>query len=173
MSTSLVRPASPAAGSMRRAIPRAVPALALLASLAACSRGGGTEPATALGRLGTEGDVAGTWVYQLEDIRSVPMLGSGPIVADSLKLAGNGSGTWSLVTLDVLDGRTRQRTDIPLEWRFGNDTLRVTPTCEPRELCDPLPGWYGTFTQAGQLVLLPSFRTTQVVAPRVYERVPR
>jgi hypothetical protein len=169
MSTSLVRLVPPAPRRMLRA----ALALTLLASLAACSSGGGTEPVTTLGRFGTDGIIAGTWVYQLEDVRSVPMLGDGPIVADSLKLAASGSGTWSLVTLDVLDGRTHRRTDIPLEWRFANDTLRVSPTCEPRELCDPVPGWYGTFAEGGQLVLLPSFRAQQRIAPRIYERVRR
>jgi hypothetical protein len=151
---------------VRRARP-----LFLLGVAIACSSGGSTEPAARIGSLQRQAAVAGTWVYQYEDLRSEPMLAGGPIVADSLHLSANLVGRWALTWIDPVDRATRRSGAISLVWAVARDTLFVTPTCEPRELCDPIPGWYGTFAPDGRLVLLPSFRAQQVIAPRVYERV--
>ena len=158
---------------MSSSLVRRARSLFLIGFLVACSRGGSTEPAAGIGALQRQAAVAGTWVYQQEDLRTEPQLAGGPIVADSLHLSANLVGRWALTWIDPVDRATRRTGAIALVWAVARDTLFVTPTCEPRELCDPIPGWYGTFGPDGQLLLLPSFRTQQVGAPRVYERVSR
>jgi hypothetical protein len=146
-------------------------ALALTSTLACSS--GGTDPGTAQVTLRSTFNTVGTWVYQVEGEQAVPMLSGGPIVADTLRLRASGDGTWSIVARNPAPPPALVRSDIDIGWTPRRDTVFITPRCEPRERCDPLPGWFGTFAPSGDLVLLPSFRHQAIIAPRVYVRVAR
>lgn len=147
--------------------------LALLATAwsAACSSGS-TDPVGESGqRLALA--TATTWVHQEEAPRTEPLLSAGPIVADTLRLAADQTGRWSITYMDVLDGATRHHNLIDVHWRMlaAGDSIVVSPTCgPPTSLCDPLPPWVGTISPAGMLVLVSTVQHPDD-RPRAYARV--
>ena len=136
----------------------------------ACSSAA-TGPTTTTTGLLESSAVVGTWVYPPGDTTNVPMLG-GIIVGDTIRLRPDQTGSWQLTTLDPLDTSRQRIGTVTLRWMVLRDSLWLTPTCTPSELCDPIPGWVGTFGTDHQLALYPSFRT-QNARVRMYARVER
>ena len=123
----------------------------LLAGCDAVEKGEG--PVNALvGQQRQQAFLVGRWSYLLEAMKFEPLLG-GTVVADTLAFSYGGKGRWTVVTLDPLDANRRVRAVTDFEWVAEDDGRRVAIifTCEPRELCDPMPGWYGGISIEGQL----------------------
>ena len=131
-------------------------ALGLGVAILACSTGA-TGPTGTTAGLREAGAVVGTWVYRDGDTTNVPMLG-GIIVGDTIRLRADQTGRWQLTTLDPLDTSRQRISTITLRWSLLRDSLWLTPTCTPSELCDPIPGWVGTIGRDHQLALYPSYR---------------
>lgn len=132
-----------------------VAAIGVAPLLAGCA-GTAADPAGPTGafaRRGAEAPFVGRWSYLLEPLKHEPLLG-GVVVADTIAFRPAGAGDWIRVTLDPLDAGRRVRTVAPFAWTPGEEN-RVTIgfSCEPRELCDPMPGWTGGISIEGQLEL--------------------
>lgn len=129
-------------------------ALGVAPLLAACA-GRGAESTGPLGgalvRRGEEAPFVGRWTYLLEHLKNEPLLG-GVVVADTIVFRPAGKGDWIRVTLDPLDAGRQQRAVVPFDWSpVEGHRVSLWFSCEPRELCDPLPGWTGGISIEGQL----------------------
>ena len=132
-----------------------VAAIGVAPLLAGCA-GKSAESAGPMGifaRHGEEAPFVGRWTYLLEALKNEPLLG-GVVVADTIVFRPLGRGDWIRVTLDPLDAGRQVRTVAPFEWApSGERLVSIWFTCEPRELCDPVPGWTGGISIEGQLEL--------------------
>lgn len=153
--------------SPSRARLAALAALLLGALSAACGKSTGTGPVSTLERLRAGSTYAGTWVHHPTGPDVESLLAGGEIVADTLRLAMDGTGSWAITYVDPLDAGHRLRNVITLRWVEADGGVRVIPTCGPPEsLCDPIPSWSGRVGADGQLVLLPS-----LIVPNPHARV--
>ena len=102
-------------------------------------------------RRGEEAPFVGRWTYLLEHLKHEPLLG-GVVVADTIVFRAAGKGDWIRVTHAPLDAGRQQRAVAPFDWSpFEGNRVTISFSCEPRELCDPAPGWTGGISIEGQL----------------------
>lgn len=138
---------------LRTRLAAALVAFAPLLAGCAGTAAGPAGPAGVFARRGEEAPFVGRWSYLLEPLKNEPLLG-GVVVADTIVFRAGGAGDWIRVTLDPLDAARQVRTVAPFAWTPA-EGHRVTIgfSCEPRALCDPVPGWTGGISIEGQLEL--------------------